>query len=208
MFTRFDLPVDVRFAGLYSGTFHEDMAPYAPARLVPAMRLPDGSVLGDTLAMAETLAERHPEAGLWPADPVARARARWLVAEMHSGFTALRADCSMNLRRVWEGFEQSDAVRADLRRIEELWDGAKSSFGAEGSPWLFGAYSLADVFYAPVAARIAGYQLPVGPAAQDYVAAHLADPLFESWRIAGSKRSYEVEPYAMNLPSRPWPGAA
>ena len=205
MFERFDLPVKVSLAGLYSGTFHDDLASFDPARFVPAMRMPDGTVVGDTLAMAETLAELHPTAGLWPTDPSARARARWLVAEMHSGFGALREACPMNLRHVWDGFLPSEAVVSDLNRIQALWAGAKSDFGSDDSPWLFGAYSLADVFYAPVAARIAGYQLPVGSEAQAYVAAHLADPAFDAWRKSGLTRDYDTEPYQMDLPSRPWP---
>ena len=204
MFERFDLPVKVTRAGLYSGTLVTDLGPFRPARLVPAMRLPDGTVVGDTLAMAETLAERHPDAGLWPADQAARARARWLVAEMHSGFGALREACPMNLRRVWAGFEPSDAVVADLARVEAIWDSAKGAFGSNDTPWLCGAYSLADVFYAPVAARIAGYQLPVGAAAQAYVAARLNDPAFERWRLTGAARDYDDEPYTLGLPSRPW----
>ena len=152
--------------------------------------------------MAETLAERHPDAGLWPADPAARARARWLVAEMHAGFTALRGDCPMQLLHVYEGFAPSDAVRADLARLEITWEAARG-FASEG-PWLLGAYSLADVFYAPVAARIKGYGLPVNAAARTYVEAHIADPAFNAWRDAGLKLSYDPVPYALDLPTRPW----
>jgi len=160
MLVKFGLPYRVELAGLYTGTLAEDLAPYAPARLVPVMRTPEGTVVGETMAMAETLAERHPEAGLWPADPAARAMARWLVSEMHAGFSALRNDCPMQLLKVYQGFEPSDAVKADLARLEALWSMARSAHGTD-SPWLFGAYSLADVFYAPVAARITGFDLPV-----------------------------------------------
>ncbi len=154
--------------------------------------------------MAETLAERHPDAGLWPADPAARALARWLVAEMHSGFAALRGACPMQLLKVYEGFAPSAAVRADLARLEEIWALARSRHGT-GGPWLFGRYSLADAFFAPVAARIAGYDLPVAPPARDYVAAHLADPAFRAWRSEGLSVRYDPEPYAIDLPHRPWP---
>ena len=199
MFAAFDIPVRVHDVGLYSGRMAEDLAPLAPARLVPVMRTPEGTVVGDTLAMAETLAERHPDAGLWPSDPAHRAQARWLVAEMHSGFTALRGDCPMMLAHRWEGFRPSEAVRADLARIERLWD------GAPGDGWLFGAYSLADVFYAPVAARIGTYGLPVGDRARAYVARHMAEPHFREWRDTGLRQSYDPMPYELDLPRLDWP---
>ena len=75
-----------------------------------------------------------------------------------------------------------------------------------GGPWLCGGYSIADAFFAPVAARIAGYGLPVGPAAADYVAAHLADPSFLDWRAAGLAEPYAQAHYDLALPERPWPG--
>ncbi|MCP5038266.1 MAG: glutathione S-transferase [Rhodobacteraceae bacterium] len=204
MFEKFSIPHRIHMVGLYSGTMSEDLTPLAPARLVPVMRDAQGVVVGDTLAMAETLAERHPRAGLWPENPAARAMARWLVAEMHSGFGDLRADCPMQLLHQWKGFQPSDGVLGDLARIEDLWALARGQFG-EGGEWLFGEYSLADVFYAPVAARIAGYDLPIGGAAQNYVAALLADPAFRTWRAEGLKVSYDPRPYTMDLESGSWP---
>ncbi|MEQ9259547.1 MAG: glutathione S-transferase [Roseovarius sp.] len=204
MFEKFGLPCRPRMVGLYTGTMAEDLAPLAPARLVPVMRDAAGIVVGDSLAMAETLAERHPQAGLWPEDPAARALARWLVAEMHSGFTALRSACPMQLLHRVEGFTPSDTVRADLARIEELWSLARARHGAAG-PWLFGRYSLADVFYTPVAARIAGYGLPVSETAAAYVETCLTDPAFRQWRAEGLTVSYDPVPYDMGLPTSPWP---
>jgi glutathione S-transferase len=204
MLEKFGLPYRLHMVGLYTGTMAQDLAPLAPARLVPVLRTPEGIVVGETLAIAETLAERHPEAGLWPDDPAARAFARWLAAEMHAGFAALRSECPMQLLRVYEGFTPSEALRADLARLETLWSHARHRFGATG-PWLFGRYTLADVFFAPAAARIAGYALPASPAAQDYVAAHLADPALRAWRAEGQKVSHEPEPYEIELPSRDWP---
>jgi glutathione S-transferase len=206
MFEKFGIPVRTRLAGLYTGTFAADLAPLAPARTVPVMTTPDGITLGDTLAIAETLAERHPEVGHWPANPAARALARWLVAEMHSGFAALRADCPMFLRHAWSRFVPSEAVIADVARLETLWTLARSRHGAPGSPWLFGAYSLADAFFAPAATRIATYALPAGDEARAYVAAHLADTAFRRWRALGQTVSYDRVPYAKDLPKAPWPG--
>ncbi|MDF1802948.1 glutathione S-transferase [Thalassovita sp.] len=206
MFEQFGLPVTTHLVGLYDGTMKEDLADLAPARLVPAMRTPEGIVVGETLAMAETLAERHPEANMWPTDPAARALARWLAAEMHAGFGALRGDCPMQLLHQYELTPSAD-VLVDLERLQELWSLARSQFGSTG-PWLFGRYSLADVFFAPVAARIAGYGLPVSPLVHAYVETTLADPAFRRWRAMGLTKSYDPVPYAMDLPTRAWPGPA
>lgn len=204
MLEKFNLPYQEHPVGLYAGTMAADMAALAPVRLVPALRTPEGTVVGESLAMAETLAERHPAAGLWPADPAQRAAARWLCAEMACGFSALRGECAMQLSHVWERFTPSAAVSADLARIEQLWAHARNLSGASEG-WLFGDYSLADVFYAPVAARIIGYGLPVSDAARDYCAQVLADPAFKRWRAEAQEVAYTPEPYALDLPRKPWP---
>jgi glutathione S-transferase len=203
MFARFGLPVRVHTAPMYTPAFAAMLAHFGGARTVPALRIeePGGtSVLWDSLAIAETLAERHPDRGFWPAGGAARALARSLVAEMHASFAALRTACPMNLRRAYVGFEPNEAVRADLARIEALWA------LAPGGAWLFGSYSLADIFFAPVAARVATYGLPVGPASAAYVAAHLADPGFVEWRAAGLADPHAQPRYDLDLPERAWPG--
>lgn len=208
-FEKFGIPVKVHTARLYSDEVKALLEGFAPARLVPVIRTPEGEVVGESIAILETLAERHPEAGHWPADPAARAMARYLVAEMHAGFRDLRGDCPMNLAKSFSGRPVSDAVRADLDRLQEIWARARSRFGADG-PWLFGRYSGADAFFAPVAARIATYDLPVGPEAKAYVAAHLADPSFRRWRAMGLAENFEQPfyiPYYGKV-ERPWPGPA
>ncbi|MBR9650964.1 glutathione S-transferase [Thalassovita aquimarina] len=206
MLEKFGLPYETHLAGLYSSTFQQDLAGLSPAHLVPVLKTPEGTVIGETQAIAEELNSRHPELQMWPEDPAARAFARWISAEMHAGFAVLRAECPMQLLHQYAGFAVSDTLRADLDRLELLWTKAREDFGAEG-PWLFGRYSLADCFYAPVAARIAGYDLPVGDVASYYVATTLADPAFQSWRAAGLEKSYDPVPYAMDLPTKVWPGA-
>ena len=211
MFENAGIPVKVRRGQLYTAEFARLLADFAPARLVPAMRTPEGWVVGETLAIAETLAERHPGAGLWPADPQARALARWLAAEMHAGFSALRGDCPMNLGKSYVDVVPGAQVLADLARIEELWALARAQSGtgkAAAGPWLFGRWSAADAFFAPVAARIAGYGLPVGPEAQAYVATQLADPAFRRWRAMGRAEHCEQPAYARPYAERPWPGPA
>jgi glutathione S-transferase len=206
LFRHWDIPVEVISARIYEPGFAEMLAGFAPARTVPALRVEgDGRpvVLWESLAIAETLAERYPDIAFWPGDPVARGLARSLAAEMHAGFRALRDACPMNLRRAYAGFVPPDAVRADVARIESLWSAARA-LGAEG-PWLFGTYSVADVFYAPVAARIATYDLPVGPESAAYVAAHLAEPAFVAWRTEALADDHVQPVYEMDLPERPWP---
>ncbi|WP_170385933.1 glutathione S-transferase [Ruegeria atlantica] len=204
MLEKFGLPYRSQMIGLYSGTMAEDMKPLAPARLVPALRLPDGTVVGESLAMAETLAENHPEAGLWPQDPSARATARWLCAEVVAGFNTLRAECPMQLLHCWQGFTPSPETRADLERIETLWAHARAVSVSETGP-LFGEYSLADVFFTPVAARIIGYGLPVSEANKDYCLELLSDPRVRQWRAMGMTVTYDPFPYALDLPSMAWP---
>jgi len=188
---------------LYEPGFAAALADWAPARTVPALRLPEGVVIADSLAIAEELASRHPGAGLWPQDPRARAIARALAAEMHAGFTALRNHCPMNLRVSYTDCQPPQAVRDDLARLETLWAWARAE---TGGPWLCGDYSAADVFFAPVAARIAGYNLPVGAAAMAYVEAHLAHPDFRRWRAMGLVDGADQTYYDRPWPRRPWPG--
>ena len=204
MLEKFDLPYRTHLVGLYSGTMADDLAPVAPATLVPALRTPDGTVVGETMAMAETLAERHPDAHLWPADPAARATARWLCATMAAGFGALRDACPMQLQHVNAGFTASDAVKSDLVRIETLWSHA-ATVRADDGPWLFGSYSLADAFYAPVAARIVGYDLPVAKTTSAYCSTTINDTAFKTWRAEGLKTIYDPFPYDMGVTPRPWP---
>ncbi|MGX9351204.1 glutathione S-transferase N-terminal domain-containing protein [Shimia sp. W99] len=185
----------------------EQLAQHAPARTVPTMITPEGAIVSESLAIAEELASRHPEAGIWPADPRARATARTLAAEMHAGFGALRNDCPMNLRQSFVDTQPSDTVLADLDRLETIWDHARASCESDG-PWLFGAYTAADAFFAPVAARIAGYSLPVNAPAQAYVDAHLNDDAFRRWRAMGLVHGATLTRYAKPFETRPWPGPA
>lgn len=204
MFEKFGLPVRTHHVGLYSGTMEQDIAAISPARLVPAMQTPEGIIVGESLAMAETLAELHPEAGFWPKDPAARATARWLCAEMASGFAALRSFCPMQLLRAYRGFAPNDAVLADLARLDEVWTHARQVSRSD-TGWLFGEYSLADVFFAPVAARIIGYDLPISDGGRAYAMNLIADDAVQRWRADGLKISYDPEPHRLDLPSEPWP---
>lgn len=204
LFERFGLPVRVTLVD-FTRDVPEQLSGHAPARTVPTLVTPEGAIVSDSLAIAEELASRHPEAGIWPADPLARATARTLAAEMHAGFSALRAECPMATRVAYRNVDVPAPVRDDLDRLETIWSHARNVTGAEG-PWLCGDYSAADAFFAPVAARIATYGLPVSPEAQAYVDAHIADTAFRRFRAMGLVKGADLPRYARDYPRRPWPG--
>jgi glutathione S-transferase len=181
------------------------MSKIGTARTVPTLVTDDGAVISESAAIAEELAQRHPDAGIWPAEPKARAVARTLLAEMASGFGALRGDCPMSLRVCYSDSAPRAEVLADLARLEVIWAHARAHRVSDG-PWLLGDYSAADAFFAPVAGRIAGYSLPVGPDAAAYVAAHLADPAFRRWRAMGLVHGPDLPWYRMDYPTTAWPG--
>jgi glutathione S-transferase len=153
---------------------------------LPGGRVPmleDGPVqVWDSLAIVEYLAERHP--GVWPADPVARAFARSACAEMHGGFQALRSQLSMDLAARRPQRRRNDAVKADIARIEALWSEARRRFG-HGGPFLFGAFSAADAYFAPVAFRFQTYGVAPAGAAGEVLKALLGHPAVKAWEAAG-----------------------
>jgi glutathione S-transferase len=205
LFDAFDIPVRTLSARLYTDELATVLRDFPPARTAPTMRTPDGSIVPETIAIAEELATRHPEAGLWPQDPRARATARVLAAEMHAGFTALRSHCPMNLRVSYTDCNPPEEVLADLRRLETLWSWARQTTNSP-TPWLCGDYSAADAFFAPVASRIATYNLPVNAAAMVYVNAQLAHPSFRRWRAMGLVDGADQDFYRRDYPRRAWPG--
>lgn len=204
MFDAFNIPVKLHHARLYTDELPNLLNAFHPGKTAPTMRTPDGVVVPETIAIAEELASRHPEAGLWPTAHKARAVARVLAAEMHAGFTALRSHCPMNLRVSYTDCQPTADVLADLKRLEVIWDWARDQTGA--AVWLAGDYSVADVFFAPVAARIATYNLPVSDRAMAYVKAHLAHPSFRRWRAMGMVDGADQDFYRRPYPRRPWPG--
>ncbi len=207
LFDRFDIPRRETEICFDDGPVPDLMPDWAPCKTVPSIRTPEGALVGESLAIAEELASRHPSLGFWPEAPLARATARFLTAEMHAGFNALRGDCPMNLRKAYSDFTPSDAVQADLRRLEAVWNHGQTTCQPAGS-WLCGSYGIVDAFFAPVAARIAGYGLPVSANAQAYVQAHLADPSFRRWRALSLVHGPDLKRYRRNYMSCDWPGPA
>lgn len=164
-------------------------AEFTPAKKVPTLH--DGDlVVWDSLAILEYLADKFPEKSLWPTDASSRAIARSVANEMHSGFTALRNECPMNMRRKPEPLKVSDDVRTDIRRIEDIWS---TSLDASGGPFLFGALSNADAMYAPVVSRIATYQLSDSPVVKTYSQAMTKLPAWIEWETAGIAEPWIVD---------------
>jgi glutathione S-transferase len=173
---------------LYEEGSAEDMRRYAPTGKVPCLM--DGAVaIWDSLAICEYLAELAPEAGLWPTDRTARAVARAACAEMHSAFPALRRHMPMNLRKTlpgkgWpEDAEERAAVDRDVARVERLWETLRTDYGtaAGKGPFLFGAFTIADCFYAPVVTRLETYGVPLGALGTAYRRAVLDHPSVRQW---------------------------
>ena len=182
----------------------------APARTVPALEIEGEAFLWDSLAIAEELAQRHPDAGHWPSDPAARAAARSLAAEMHGGFMALRKACPMNIRKQYTGFEPSKDVLADVERARELWSWARGRFGGSG-PFLFGErFTAADAFYLPLATRLTSYGLPRGAEDDAYIDALHRIPAFRRWRAMAyaNPRENAVNEAALAATGAFGPGAA
>ena len=184
---QFGIPFDevmARFDGFEAGSsFKQRVRALSGAGKVPILVEDDGFSVWDTLAIAEYLAEKHPDKALWPRDAKRRARARSVCAEMHSGFGALRNCFGMNIEaslpevgaRV---LAENAGARADLARIVDLWTQALAE---SGGPFLFGDYSIADAFFAPVVTRLRTYALPVPANIAAYMERALAAPGTAAW---------------------------
>jgi glutathione S-transferase len=163
----------------------------SPTRKVPVL-IVDGEPVWDSLAIAETVAERFPDKQLWPADATARAYARSICAEMHSGFQALRDEMPMNIRSRHPGKGLTPDVQRNIERVVALWTEARSRFGRGGN-LLFGRFGVADAYYAPVVTRFQTYAVKLPPAAQAYCDAVLALPAVREW-MDGARRETEFVP--------------
>jgi len=161
--------------------------------LLPAGKVPvlwDGDIaVWDSLAIIDWLAERTARDRFWPESHAASALARSMAAEMHSGFQALRAGCSMNLQRGYPDYVATPEVLADLARVEALWTEARTRFG-DGGPYLFGAFGAADIMFAPVVTRCETFGLPLGDTAAAYRDAMLAHPWMAEWTAAARAETY------------------
>ena len=152
----------------------------------------DGFQVWESLAIAETLAERYPQ--MWPADPRSRARARSIAAEMHAGFVHLRGAMPMNLKLKLQGKPATPEVQRDIDRVVEIWQEARTAFATGAEPYLFGPFSVADAMYAPVVWRFHVYNVPLPPLAAAYRDTMLAHPAMREWHQAALRES-EAHPH-------------
>jgi len=164
-------------------------ASYSPSGYVPCLHDGD-TVVWDTLAIAEYLAERHP--GMWPSDPSARAWARSISAEMHSGFSTLRNDMTMCIRERLDVRPWSEALLSNIERVESIWNESRRRYASAGD-FLCGPFSLADCFYAPVAFRFQTYGVEPKGAASAYLETLLAHPFVTEWEKAGLAETTIIE---------------
>ena len=187
----------------HSDEWDAEIERWSPSRLVPVLWRGNDSVW-DSLAIMEALNEWHPGKNAWPADAAARAFARSIAAEMHSGFRDLRNNMPMNIRASHPGRGMNAQVKADIERIERLWGEARKRFGARG-PFLFGAFSAADAMYAPVVMRFTTYGVGLGSEAAGYCEAMRAAPGVRAWIDAALQEKEivaEDEPYAAASPAK------
>lgn len=182
----FGIPFTERLVSVAGRGVHEMHRAYSNNGLVPCLHIEKDFQIWDTLAIAEYLAETYPEKHLYPVDRLARARARSISAEMHSGFGQVRGsmfcNIKMRLKGVAQGAQLSPEVASEIARISEIWRDAREEFGkATGKPYLFGEFSIADAMFAPVVWRFFSYNVPLEGEAKAYLDTMLAHPFMLEW---------------------------
>jgi len=182
------------FIPLYTGQSDKNrILTFARSGKVPI--LIDGeTTVWDSLAIIEYLAERFPDARLWPENRAERAHARSISAEMHSGFLSLRSECGMNLHRPVGAIKLSEDARADITRVQEIWTDCRARYGKRG-PFLFGAFGAADAMFAPVVHRFRTYAVAVSLEVKTYMETMMALPAFGEWSEAGLAETLLIEKF-------------
>jgi len=187
---------EIDFEEIVLPFYHDDsLAELATKLKVPA-QVPilqtSGTVLWDSLAITEFLAEQYSEKHLWPGDQSLRSLARCASAEMHSGFQALRSKCPMNCRAS-KHLAANEAINKDLERLAELWE-MFSSHTTDGD-FLCGEFSVVDAMFAPIAVRVSGYNLSVSPAFENWIRALFALPSMQQWVTQAKNEAWTIESY-------------
>jgi glutathione S-transferase len=191
------IPFDEEVISLNAPDFKVRVSKLSGTGKVPA--LADGAVqVWESLAILEYLAEKFPDAGLWPRDPQARALARALAAEMHAGFVPLRRQLPMNMWRPVKPRELTKEAQANIARIEVIWTDCRKHYGG---PFLFGAFGAADAMYAPVVSRLHTYDIEVGAAAKAYMDAVMALPAWDEWRSAALQETWVLPEDEVDWPT-------
>ena len=179
--------IDIRLRQTEAPTTREQILKHSPAGKVPVLKIEENGrslTVWDSLAICETIAERHPEAGLWPADANARAMARSYSCEMHSGFPDLRSQLSMEFARKMKLPELREDTQKQVARIVTAWEDALATWKGE---YLFGRFSVADCMYAPVVSRFETYGIEVPAPVRAYMDRILALPAMQEWKVAAQK---------------------
>jgi glutathione S-transferase len=192
------IPFEEIVIPIYEPGSKERFLQHSPAGKVPILL--DGEVrVWESLAILEYVAERFPQAGLWPAEVAARAHARAIAAEMHAGFVPLRRHCPMNMWRPVKARDLPPDVAANVSRIDAIFADCRERFG-KGGPFLFGRFGAADAMYAPIVSRLHTYGVAVGGVAKAYMEAVMALPAWGEWRAAALQ-----EPWVLAEDEVDWP---
>ena len=195
------LPVEVKRYGLSSSTMEQVLAKRFSAGKVPVL-LDEGKDVWDSLAILEYLGERFPDIDPWPQAIGERAIARSVCAEMHSSFAALRSEAPMNIKRRFPGYRLSEAALKDLNRIQAVWRYCRKNFGHAG-PWLFGAFSIADAMYAPVAMRFRSVAVELDDVSRQYCQTMQSDSSVKEWVRRALQENHRVDEDELDWPSEP-----
>jgi len=182
------IPFEEQVISLDDPQFKSELVKLTPAGKVPVLIDKDRHIW-ESLAIIEYVAEKFPEAKVWPIDAAARAHARVLSAEMHAGFAPLRRHCAMNMVRPPKKRELPPEVQSDVARIEQMWSDCRARFGKAGA-FLFGAACAADAMYAPVVSRFHTYQIDLGEDARAYMKAVMALPAWLEWERAARQETW------------------
>ena len=192
------LAFDEEVISLYVDGSREQILKHSPGGKVPILIDGDAHVW-ESLAIIEYLAEKFPNAGLWPANQGARAHARAISTEMHAGFAAFREECTMSFWRPPAKRALSAAAQANIARVQQIWTDARTKYGA-GGPFLFGKFSAADAMYAPVVQRFIAYDIDGSAPVKAYMQAMTALPAWQEWRRAALRETWVIPKFEYDWP--------
>ena len=191
------IPFEEVVIPLYEGDWEAQVAKYTPAGKVPVL-IEGDTTIWESLAILEHLADKFPQADLWPKDAAARSQARAISAEMHAGFAPLRQNCPMNMWLPPKPRPQKEEVMANVRRIEQIW---RECLTRWRGPFLFGKFGAADAMYAPVVARFYNYGLPVSELTRSYMDRVRALPAWQEWHAESLKEPWVMAHYEPDWPN-------
>jgi len=186
-----DLEFEETIVPLLVDGFKEELLKHSASGKVPVLKV-EGNEIWDSLAICEYLNDRYPAGQLWPMDEYAKAIARSVSYEMHSGFFNIRNDMPMNMRRIVDGFEPSSLCQQDIERVLEIWESCRERFGQNG-PFLFGEFSIADAMFAPVVSRFNTYKIPMSGNVAAYVQTVLDMPLMQEWKKTAIGEAWVID---------------